>query len=100
MHLSMLSCSYFNSKPHNILSKPLFHITILETKDSGESGKNPVAMTVTNPRKENWPSRVSNQRPPILNPQRYRLSYGARHGLCGIKGLRRDTTMTHMKLTY
>ena len=27
---------------------------------------NPVAMTVINPRKEYWPSRGSNQRPPVL----------------------------------
>ena len=34
--------------------------------DSGERGMNPVAMTIINPRKEYWPSRGSNQRPPIL----------------------------------
>ena len=34
--------------------------------DSGERGMNPVAMTIINPRKEYWPSRGSNQRPPVL----------------------------------
>ena len=34
--------------------------------DSGKRGINPVAMTIINPRKEYWPSRRSNQRPPVL----------------------------------
>ena len=34
--------------------------------DSGERGMNPVAMTTTNPLKEYWPSRGSNQPPPVL----------------------------------
>ena len=29
----------------------LSHITIMETKDNGAKGTNPVAMTITNPRK-------------------------------------------------
>ena len=33
---------------------------------SGESGINPVAMTITNPWREYWPSLGSNQRPPVL----------------------------------
>ena len=33
--------------------------------DSGERKMNPVAMTIINPRKEYWPSRRSNQRPPV-----------------------------------
>ena len=46
----------------------LSHITIVETTDSGERGMKFVAMTIINPRKENWPSRGSNQRPPVLKP--------------------------------
>ena len=35
--------------------------------DSGERGMNPVAnFTVINPRKEYWPSRGSNQQPPVF----------------------------------
>ena len=34
--------------------------------DSGERGMNPVAMTIINPWKEYWPSRGSNQRPPVI----------------------------------
>ena len=34
--------------------------------DSGERGMNPVAMTIINPQKEYWPSRGSNQRPPVV----------------------------------
>ena len=44
----------------------LSHITIVETTDSGERGMNPVAMTIIIPRKEYWPSRGLNQRPPVL----------------------------------
>ena len=33
---------------------------------SGERGMNPVAMTIINPWKEYWPTRRSNQRPPVL----------------------------------
>ena len=39
---------------------------IVETMDSGETGVNPVAMTIINPRKEYWLGRGSNQRPPVL----------------------------------
>ena len=42
------------------------HITIVETTDSGERGMNPVAMTTINPQKEYWPTRGSNQGPPVL----------------------------------
>ena len=34
--------------------------------DSSQEGMNSVAMTIINHRKENWPSRGSNQRPPVL----------------------------------
>ena len=34
--------------------------------DSGKRGMNPVAMTIISPRKENFPSRGSNKRPPVL----------------------------------
>ena len=56
------------STQHNILSKPLatFPHNNVRTTDSGERGMNPVAMTIINPRKEYWPSRGSNQRPPVL----------------------------------
>ena len=57
----------------------LSHVSIAETTDSGEREMNPVAMTIINPRKEYWQSRGSNQRPPVRSPQRYRLSYLARH---------------------
>ena len=36
--------------------------------DSGGRGMNPVAMTIINPRKKYWPSRGSNQQPPVLKP--------------------------------
>ena len=42
------------------------HITIVETMPSSESGMNPVAITIINPQIEYWPSRRSNQRPPVL----------------------------------
>ena len=45
----------------------LFHITIVETMDSDQRGMNPVPMTTINPRKEYWPSRWSNQRPPVMH---------------------------------
>ena len=69
MRLFILSWSYLTGTPHNIFPSHwlLSHITIVETTDSGERGMNPVAMTVINPRKEYWPSRGSNQRPPVLN---------------------------------
>ena len=59
---------HLTSTLHNFLSKPLTlsHITIVETTDKGERGMNPVTMTIINPRKEYWPSRGSNQRPPVL----------------------------------
>ena len=44
----------------------LSHITIAKTTKNGESGINPVPMTTINLRKEYWPSRGSNQRPPLL----------------------------------
>ena len=36
-------------------------MTTVETVDSFETGMNPVTMTIINPRKEYWLSRVSNQ---------------------------------------
>ena len=36
--------------------------------DSGERGMNPVVITIINPWKKYWPSRRSNQRPPVLKP--------------------------------
>ena len=71
VHLSMLCWSSFNeySAQYTIFFPShwlLSHITIVETTDSGERGMNPVAMTIINPGKEYWPSRVSNQRPPVL----------------------------------
>ena len=55
------------SIPHNIFPSHwlLSRITIVETTERGERGMNPVAMTIINPRKEYWPSRRSNQRPPV-----------------------------------
>ena len=58
--LPVLRTIFFPS--HWLLSQ----ITIVETTDNGERGMNPVAMTISNPRKEHWPSRVSDQRPPVL----------------------------------
>ena len=40
--------------------------SIVETTDSGDSGMDPVAMTIINRWKEYRPSWVSNQRPPVL----------------------------------
>ena len=40
----------------------------METRDSGERGMNPVAMTVINPCKEYWLSQGLNQPPPVLKP--------------------------------
>ena len=54
------------TSPHDILSKPLSHITIVETMDDGESGMNPVVMTIINPRKYYWPSLGSDLQPPVL----------------------------------
>ena len=55
------------STTHNILFFPshwlLSDITIIETTDSSEREMNPVAMTIINPRKDYWPSRLSHQRP-------------------------------------
>ena len=45
----------------------LSHITIVETTESGERGMNPVTMTIINPRKEYWPSRGLNKRPPLFS---------------------------------
>ena len=39
---------------------------MVETTESGKRGMNRVTMTVISPRKENRPSRGSNQRPPVL----------------------------------
>ena len=67
--LSMLSMNSFNqySAQYSFEVTDCFsHITIVETTDSGEGGMNPVAMTIINPRIEYWPSRGSNQRPPLL----------------------------------
>ena len=44
----------------------LSHITYIKTMDNGEIGMNPVAMPFFSPRKEYWPNRGSNQRPPVL----------------------------------
>ena len=69
VHISMLSRSSFNQHSAQYCFQAtgcFFQITIVETMDSGERGMNPVAMTIINPRKEYWPSRGSNQRPPIL----------------------------------
>ena len=44
----------------------LSHLNIVETTDSSERGMNPVAVTISNPPKEYWPSRESDQRPPVL----------------------------------
>ena len=65
----MLSWSAFNQYFRTIFFPSHWlpsHITIVETMDSNERGMNPVAMTIINPRKEYWPSRGSNQRPPVL----------------------------------
>ena len=40
-------------------------MTIVETIDDDEREMNFVAMTIINPRKEYWPIRGSNQRPPV-----------------------------------
>ena len=45
----------------------LFHITIVETIDSADTGMNPVAVTIINPRKEFRPSRKLNQGPVTAN---------------------------------
>ena len=52
------------STPHNILSKPLAAFQHNHCRNNG--GMNPVAMTIINPRKENWPNQGSNQRPLVL----------------------------------
>ena len=71
VHLSILSWSLeFFSPVLGTIFLPshwlLSHLTIVETTDSGDTGMNPVAMTIINPRKEYWQSRGSNQRPPVL----------------------------------
>ena len=60
------------STPHNILSKPpaAFPHKQPRNNDIGETGMNPVAMTMIDHRKEYWPSLGSNQRPPILKSAR------------------------------
>ena len=77
--------------PRIILSKPLaafqhnhrYNITM----DSGKRGMNPVAMTITNPRKEYWQSRTFV--PHILPTELYRLALkgmgggGAQHEING-----------------
>ena len=54
VHLCMLSCSSFNQYSANILSKPLAAFTHnhCQNNDSGESGMNPVAISIINPWKE------------------------------------------------
>ena len=72
VHLSILSGIFFFF--FYLLLRTIFcpshwllsHITNVETIDSGERGMNPVAVAIVNPRKECWPSRESNQRPPVL----------------------------------
>ena len=67
VHVSMLSWNSFNQYSAQYSFWLLSHITVLETTmDSGERGMNPVAMTIINHRKEYWPSRGSNQRPPVI----------------------------------
>ena len=69
VHLSMRSWSSFNqysaqySFQANWLRFPLNHC---KTTDSGERGMNPVAMAIIDPQKEYWPSRGSNQLPPVF----------------------------------
>ena len=69
VHLFMLSWSFFLTRALRTIFFPshwlLSHQIIVETTDSIERGKNPVAMTIINPRKEYWPSRGSNERPPV-----------------------------------
>ena len=89
VRLSMLFRSSFNqySAQYSFQATGcFFHITIVETVDTGEKGISPVAMTITNPRKEYWPSWGSNQRPSILKSctlPNDRLGYGARLELVG-----------------
>ena len=59
----MLSRSSFNQYSAQYSFKA---IAIVETMDSGEGGMNAVAMTIINPRKENWLNQGSNQGPPFL----------------------------------
>ena len=40
---------------------------------------NPVAMTIINPRKEYWPSRESNQRPPVIKSATLPTELRAQH---------------------
>ena len=56
----------------------LYNLTIVQTTDSGEGGMNPVAMTITKPQKEYWPSRGSNRNLLFSSLQHYQLSCGAR----------------------
>ena len=68
------------STRHNILSEPLTaflhdHCRNNGQAGSGASGMNPVAMTIINPRNENWPSRGSNRRPPVLKSYNATDSY-------------------------
>ena len=66
---------------HNILATGslLSHITIVEATDSGERGMNPVAMTISNPRKEYWRSRDRTSNLCFQVRKSYRLSYGTQH---------------------
>ena len=57
----------------------LFHITIVDMKDSGGRGMNPVAMTIIDPEREYWQSWGSDQRPPVpkfapLSPELWGLA--------------------------
>ena len=79
VHLSMVSRSSFNQYPPTIFFPShwlLSHITIVETTDSGDRGRNPLSMTIINSRKEYWPS-------PGSSLQCYLLSYWAQ--LCSMK---------------
>ena len=51
-----------------LIRKTLPHVCIGLYNGGAFSGimPNPVVMTITNPRKELWPSQGSNQRPPVL----------------------------------
>ena len=51
----------FLKEPNSLLSR----LTIVKTVDCDEGGLNHLAMTIINPREKIWPSRESNQRPPV-----------------------------------
>ena len=68
------------STPHNILSKPMAAFPHNHCRKNRQQWErtDPVAMTIMNPQKGYWPSRGSNQRPPVRKPAMLRLSYGGR----------------------